>query len=397
MTLKENVIVTGRERGCVGATVLRFGSLLLWPLESMKRKYQTTMESFTRGSRNGSEGGEDRDLKWHRDGGLLWGVTKDFVVPEGDGELKVAGYDADQTLVTTLTGKGHAKHGHDWKLLHSRVTGKLQEEHDCGAVIVIFTNQSGVSTGMTPEGLVRVKMNGIALRLKVPCAVYASLAYDGTRKPAIGMWTHFVQQVLKGRKVDMKRSFYVGDAAGRPKRQGSRRPADFADSDRKFALNIGIGFHTPEEYFDGDSDEAVQDLPLQGVDPHRVITSAPQVATEPSDALKTVEAGEQQVLVLIGYPGSGKSTFATKTLEKLGVVRVNMDKLGNKAKCLQLAESMLEEGKSVVIDNTNPRPDSRAPFIDLARKRSIPARYILPISHAHLPSAAEDEQTIPFE
>ena len=35
----------------------------------------------------------------------------------------------------------------------------------------------------------------------------------------------------------------VGDAAGR------KAPKDFSDSDRKFAQNIGVKFHTPEEYF----------------------------------------------------------------------------------------------------------------------------------------------------
>lgn len=33
-------------------------------------------------------------------------------------------------------------------------------------------------------------------------------------------------------------SFFVGDAAG--------RPADFASTDRKWALNIGLPFYTPE-------------------------------------------------------------------------------------------------------------------------------------------------------
>jgi hypothetical protein len=37
---------------------------------------------------------------------------------------------------------------------------------------------------------------------------------------------------------DLELSLFVGDAAGRVK--------DFADSDRKWALNVGIPFHTPE-------------------------------------------------------------------------------------------------------------------------------------------------------
>jgi hypothetical protein len=41
--------------------------------------------------------------------------------------------------------------------------------------------------------------------------------------------------------TDHAKSFFVGDAAG--------RTADFADTDKGFAHNVGIGFRTPEEEF----------------------------------------------------------------------------------------------------------------------------------------------------
>lgn len=43
--------------------------------------------------------------------------------------------------------------------------------------------------------------------------------------------------------ADLTHSFFVGDAAGR---QYKGRKSDFASTDRKFALNIGISFMTPE-------------------------------------------------------------------------------------------------------------------------------------------------------
>ncbi len=45
--------------------------------------------------------------------------------------------------------------------------------------------------------------------------------------------------------IDLKKSFYCGDAAGRVK--GKKK--DFSDSDYKFALNINITFFTPEMLF----------------------------------------------------------------------------------------------------------------------------------------------------
>lgn len=48
-----------------------------------------------------------------------------------------------------------------------------------------------------------------------------------------------------GYEIDMKESFYVGDAAGR---LGVGRGAvrDHADTDYKWALNVGLPFYTPE-------------------------------------------------------------------------------------------------------------------------------------------------------
>ncbi len=41
-----------------------------------------------------------------------------------------------------------------------------------------------------------------------------------------------------GYHLDKEQSFFVGDAAG--------RKGDFAGTDRKWALNVGIKFYTPE-------------------------------------------------------------------------------------------------------------------------------------------------------
>ena len=42
-------------------------------------------------------------------------------------------------------------------------------------------------------------------------------------------------------------NLYIGDAAGRPKKDSKKK--DFADTDYKFALNSKMSFLTPEEYF----------------------------------------------------------------------------------------------------------------------------------------------------
>ena len=48
----------------------------------------------------------------------------------------------------------------------------------------------------------------------------------------------------KGYEIDMDKSVYVGDAAGRLAGVGRRK--DHGDTDYKLALNVGLKFVTPE-------------------------------------------------------------------------------------------------------------------------------------------------------
>jgi bifunctional polynucleotide phosphatase/kinase len=59
------------------------------------------------------------------------------------------------------------------------------------------------------------------------------------------MW-HAVTEILKaeGVTVDQEKAFFIGDAAGR--KMDRITPSDHSASDRKFAVNIGIQFHTPQ-------------------------------------------------------------------------------------------------------------------------------------------------------
>lgn len=46
-------------------------------------------------------------------------------------------------------------------------------------------------------------------------------------------------------------SFYVGDAAGRPKNWAPKAKKDHSMADRLLAVNLGLKFETPEEHFLG--------------------------------------------------------------------------------------------------------------------------------------------------
>ncbi|EYU41929.1 hypothetical protein MIMGU_mgv1a002834mg [Erythranthe guttata] len=83
--------------------------------------------------------------------------------------------------------------------------------------------------------------------------------------------------------------------------------------------------------------------------------------------------GKAIVLVLVGLPGSGKSTFCdevVKVYRRRPWVRVcqdtiNKGKAGTKIQCLSAATNALKEGKNVIIDRCNINREQRADFLKL--------------------------------
>jgi predicted kinase len=78
-----------------------------------------------------------------------------------------------------------------------------------------------------------------------------------------------------------------------------------------------------------------------------------------------------EIVLLVGLQGSGKSTFY-RTHYAATHVLVSKDRFRNnrrpQRRQMQLIEQALMEGRSVVVDNTNPTVEDRAPIIALARR-----------------------------
>ncbi|CAO1631775.1 unnamed protein product [Parajaminaea phylloscopi] len=79
------------------------------------------------------------------------------------------------------------------------------------------------------------------------------------------------------------------------------------------------------------------------------------------------EAQPQQVLVLCGLVGSGKSTFAKALCSHdTSYVRACQDVLGSRPAVESFVLRSLQEGKNVVVDRTNVDPSQRATWLRLA-------------------------------
>lgn len=297
-----------------------------------------------------------QDFNWDR---LHDGKLHTFQSRDVKWSPKVAGFDLDGTLITTKSGLVFAKDINDWKLWHADVPNKLRSLHKEGYQITIFTNQAGISKGKLKIEDFRSKFERIVEKIGIPLRGFISTGQGEYRKPMIGMWN----ELIKNETVDLSESFYCGDAAGRPATKKTKK--DFSNSDRFFAQNIGIKFYTPEELF---LKQNCGEFAEPEFDP-KSLEKLP--LTIPKTELVSKN---QEVLLLVGYPASGKSSICKEHLIPNRYTWVNRDTLQTAAKCLSAAEVGLKDGHSVVIDNTNMDAKSREPYIQLAKKFKVPIR-----------------------
>ncbi|KAK4034952.1 polynucleotide kinase 3 phosphatase-domain-containing protein [Parachaetomium inaequale] len=294
---------------------------------------------------------------------------------------KIAAFDLDSTLITTASGKRYPDDPADWKWWHHTVPGRLQQLYnEEGYRVVIFTNQGGLTLHPDPKAKApksaknrvpafKQKCGAVLSQLDIPITLYAATGKDIYRKPRPGMWTEMKDDYdLAESDIDRENSVFVGDAGGRtaePKGPGAAAK-DFSCSDRNLAHNIGIKYQTPEEFFLGEQPrDFTRDFDLDNF---------PFAEEEEGGGMRLEKANDQDILLFVGLPGAGKSTFYWKYLKPLGYERVNQDTLKSKDKCFKAAADFLQQGDSVAVDNTNADANTRSQWVALARKHQVPIR-----------------------
>ena len=117
-------------------------------------------------------------------------------------------------------------------------------------------------------------------------------------------------------------------------------------------------------------------------------STSPQHATVAATAVGASEMPSQppSILLLVGLPGSGKSTLAEGLCQARPdqYVRVNQDTLGNRSKCLRLAQRSLQNGQCPIIDRCNASVEQRRHWTRLAaehgkRLGSADAVVVIPV------------------
>lgn len=331
-----------------------------------KRKNSSTLDSFLEPKKDKmEENGNAKKVKGH------WqGLKNDMLIFNPDGlehRSKIVGFDLDGTVITTKSGKTFPQNEHDWRLLYPSVPRVIEEYHSNGFKIVFFTNQKGIQVGKVDANSFKQKIEAICARIKDPVQVFVSLGTLKYRKPCVGMWEYMEKNENGNVAVNRSESIYVGDAAGRVATK--ERKKDHSAADRLFAANLRVRFLTPEECF-----------LKQKKDDHFILPSFNPAAFlderrdqfEPADT--PLPGLRQEVIVLVGFPGCGKSKLASKLETDHGYGIVNRDTMKTWQKCVEGVKVYLKRGQSVVVDNTNYDVASRKRYIDVAKANHVDCR-----------------------
>lgn len=192
------------------------------------------------------------------------------------------------------------------------------------------------------------------------------------------MWQLLENRFNDGIKIDRTLSFFVGDAAGRPENKILKKKKDHSCADRLFAMNVGISFYTPEEHFQNAKVNPNYIKPE--FNPTNFDISMKLL--EPETAQLT--ATKQELIIMIGYPASGKSYFCKNYLKPAGYEVINRDTLKSMDKCIAAVRDNLSQKKSCVLDNTNPDIESRKKFIQIAKEFGVQVRcFVMTTTHQH--------------
>lgn len=243
---------------------------------------------------------------------------------------KMAAFDYDWTLVNPKDGKTFPSNIDDWQWLYPCVPEKIKEYYNNGYMIVIFTNQS------KKWKYDQIKL--VATQLNIP--LFIVIATDKEEyKPNLVLYNI----LFENKNINKDESFFVGDALG--------RKSDFSDSDKVFAENIGIKYYSPEAIF------------YKNEKINMSMTSH-------------IPFNNPEIIILVGYPGSGKSTVALEICKNQNYNIVAGDIYKTSSKMIKKSLEYILQGKSVIFDATNSSIKKRKEYIDFANKHNYKVKCI---------------------
>ena len=255
------------------------------------------------------------EISFRNNGDIYYHVPEN-IIPQ----KYIAAFDIDWTL-TYSQRKLFPDDEDDIYILPHRKE-KLEELFKGGYTIVLITNQTCKSVSNRTKKIGRIRT--MLEKLKIPCFAFIGTTKE-VQKPNIDMW-NLVRDIIP----DISYAFFVGDALGREQ--------DYSDNDKIFAENINVPYFAPEEFFDS----TVIHFPIY--------------------------PNQKEMIVFIGMPGSGKSSYFKKELEPLGYVEVCQDNFTTKNAFMKYLLEQVEQGNNIVVNKTNPKQSDREVYYKIAEE-----------------------------
>lgn len=291
--------------------------------------------------------------------------------------FKLAAFDLDQTLFMPKEGRRFPRDQNDWQFFHPSVKAKLRslQEQD-GFTLTVFSNQFGLMASNKRMEVFKKRLESFALNLKLPFVAYFATKRDHCRKPLTGMFERFLKD-LSVESVDYEASFYVGDAAGRVKGWKHSSSADHSDCDRKFAINCGLKFYTPEQFFLGEAEVSQQHWKYS-YDPKDFLSS-----NDHDDFRHRLRSSseESDVVLIVGGPSAGKTHFSEKYFGDHLLVDLSKTVLFAKKK--ESIHEALQKSSRIVIEGRFSNAKERQHVIQIAKEEGQKVRCFVLSHNSH--------------
>jgi len=252
-------------------------------------------------------------------------LDKTIVYFHNDPDLKnnmLAIFDIDWTLIKPKDGKEFPKDVNDWVWLRKSVPHIL-EEYSKTHQLVFLTDQT------KPWKVNMIKQMVTILNLKVVVLIAMTKKY---KKPQSDLFLSVFPTYIP------ENCFMVGDAGG---------AKDWSSVDKDFADNINIKFMKPEDIF-------------------------------PFDTIKEIKGDfenktHKEVVIMVGMPGSGKSSFCKNNLSSYHLICG--DTFKTQPKMIKEAKKNIKK-KSIIFDGTNGTSKKRKVYIDFAHENQASVKCV---------------------
>jgi bifunctional polynucleotide phosphatase/kinase len=268
---------------------------------------------------------------------------------------KIIIFDLKSLLFQTKSRQNYPNDFNDWELKNESSHAQLKSFLMEGFRLVVFTNDKHFSR----EGEKCYEF--LLSYLKLPLLLLISKEDDTFAIPCTEMWEFFKSHLNDQVSINYSESKLILSPE-----------VSKTENYYKFALNIGFSIVSPD--FSLDNFPSNPRLTYSNKDIKRRGSVFKNEETQSSISMEN-----QEVIVFVGPPGAGKSTFWKNHLSQY--TWINCDKMRTKRKCLENLEKSLRSKKSCVIDNQNSTAALRLEYLTVALKYSVNVRCFVFLPH----------------